>query len=200
MKTTMPREFYIPKNAAKIQHKTLPAVAYLYERNNRLCAMAFYGKSDKPAFRFSFADGVRRMRHVSEWFANMQSIAESKAKRQAERKSFAHTLKVGDVLSNSWGYDQTNVEFFQVTKLLGKSMVEIRELCQESQETGFMSGDCVPVVGKFSNREPMRRRVTVGNSVDIYQHGTFGYARPYERKEIAPGVFVGQPKHYTAYA
>jgi len=38
-------------------------------------------------------------------------------------------LKVGDVLEASWGYDQTNVDFFQVVALRGKTQCVIREIC-----------------------------------------------------------------------
>ncbi len=34
-------------------------------------------------------------------------------------------LKVGDYLESSWGYDQTNVDFYKVVALVGKTMVSI---------------------------------------------------------------------------
>lgn len=34
-------------------------------------------------------------------------------------------LQVGDILSSSWGYEQTNVDFYQVQRLAGKTMVEV---------------------------------------------------------------------------
>ena len=34
-------------------------------------------------------------------------------------------LKVGDYLYESWGYDQTNIDFYKVTELVGKSSVKI---------------------------------------------------------------------------
>lgn len=38
-------------------------------------------------------------------------------------------VKVGDLFYTSWGYDQTNVEFFQVIALVGESSVRVREVC-----------------------------------------------------------------------
>lgn len=39
-----------------------------------------------------------------------------------------HTLKVGDILYSSWGYDQTNISWYQVTQLVGKQSVKIRKI------------------------------------------------------------------------
>lgn len=55
-------------------------------------------------------------------------------------------MKQGDVLSYSWGYDQTNVEFFEVTKATEKS-VWLRPIAGKlvNGEEGFMAGRSVPV-------------------------------------------------------
>lgn len=37
-------------------------------------------------------------------------------------------VKVGDIFSASWGYEQTNVDFFQVIALVGKHSVRVREV------------------------------------------------------------------------
>jgi len=54
--------------------------------------------------------------------------------------------KVDDVLASSWGYDQTNVEFFKVTAVKG-SMIEMRQLNAVTVENspGAMSGKTWPV-------------------------------------------------------
>lgn len=38
-------------------------------------------------------------------------------------------VKVGDLFHASWGYDQTNNDFFQVIALVGESSVRVREVC-----------------------------------------------------------------------
>lgn len=37
-------------------------------------------------------------------------------------------VRVGDIFCASWGYDQTNVNFFQVVALVGESSVRVREV------------------------------------------------------------------------
>lgn len=60
----------------------------------------------------------------------------------------AHDFKVGDILVSSWGYDQTNVQWYQVVGVTPKS-VKIREIQGKVQETGFMSGESVPIPDAF---------------------------------------------------
>ena len=51
-------------------------------------------------------------------------------------------VKIGDIFSASWGYDQTNYNFFQVVKLCGKQSVRVREVSLpvvNSQSVGFLA-------------------------------------------------------------
>ena len=53
--------------------------------------------------------------------------------------------KVGDILYSSWGYDQTNIEFFKVVKV-SKFSVWIQEIGKEVVEvTGWAHQNVVPV-------------------------------------------------------
>lgn len=60
--------------------------------------------------------------------------------------------KLGDVFSYSWGYDQTNVNFYQVVALTSKS-VKLREIKQNVTEDGFMCGKTVPLLSEFKENE-----------------------------------------------
>ena len=52
------------------------------------------------------------------------------AAKSAESKPAANKygVKVGDIFYSSWGYEQTNVNFFQVVALCGTSSVRVREV------------------------------------------------------------------------
>lgn len=45
-----------------------------------------------------------------------------------ENKTNTYGVKVGDLFSATWGYDQTNVDFFQVVSLAGKCSVRVRQV------------------------------------------------------------------------
>ena len=53
------------------------------------------------------------------------STAETKVKTEKANK---FGVKVGDIFSASWGYEQTNNDFFQVVELVGSSSVRVREV------------------------------------------------------------------------
>lgn len=55
-------------------------------------------------------------------------------------------VKVGDLFHASWGYDQTNNDFFQVVALVGESSVRVREVnpvCEDSNATCWAAEDRV---------------------------------------------------------
>lgn len=69
------------------------------------------------------------------------------------------TIKVGDVISSSWGYDQTNVDFYKVVGLT-KTMVKLRKLKQTTTESGYsMSGDTMPT-DEFANDVVFKKKIS----------------------------------------
>lgn len=62
-------------------------------------------------------------------------------------------VKVGDLFNMSWGYDQTNNNFFQVTRV-SPAGVWVREIgCKGVDGTqGFMCENVVPVKDNFLTR------------------------------------------------
>lgn len=84
-------------------------------------------------------------------------------------------VKVGDIFYNSWGYDQTNIDWYQVTKVTpsGKS-VKIKRIDGKYKETGFMSGKTTPMKGKFrKGAKELTKRIRVsGDEVNLpMKHG-----------------------------
>ncbi len=59
----------------------------------------------------------------------------------------AYGVKVGDIFVEDWGYDQTNVDFYQVTKTT-KKMVEIKPIAGKMVGEGHKTR-LVPDVDNF---------------------------------------------------
>lgn len=177
------RARFIPKGADLRVCIPLKAEIYLYEdAEGRPCAKGFKGRKVGPVFNHYFGSEEKRETFVngkvSEWQAD--------AKRKAERRSEAnqpHSLKVGDILYSSWGYEQTNVDFFKVVRLAGKTMIEVTELaCESVQATGGMSDTVIA-----SNRElggSMRRKVNMWGSRPSISLTSFSNAYPWDGKPI----------------
>lgn len=61
------------------------------------------------------------------------------AKTKAEKKN-KYGVVVGDIFCASWGWEQTNVDFFQVIALVGECSVRVREVYPEIIEEKAVSG------------------------------------------------------------
>lgn len=194
----MPR--FIPEGAQRLASKHCDAVVYLYVRADRYLALGYVGKSERTSFHYRFPSAHKRLTYASEWLQRQDQIAAEKAERAAQKRealSKPHGLKVGDVLVSSWGYDQTNIDFYQVVALVGKRSVSLREIGREVLDTELMQGKCVPAVGDFKG-DAFTKRIDQFNSVRL---SSFQYARPAERIQGPGGVLLGyKPHHWTAYA
>jgi hypothetical protein len=137
-------------------------------------ARAFVGRAQNTAWNYRFKDEGQVKRTVEALHARLLKRAVDKKDRAEARKGFVHSLTVGTVLRSIWGYDQTNVDFFQVTKLIGTKMVEAREIHRDCRYTRSMEGKTKPRVGDFKG-EPKRYRVTEGNCIRVY---SFAQASP----------------------
>lgn len=196
MKTHLDRTFYLPTSnptLAQEEHQDLDATVYRYQRSGKLLALGFIAKQSKPAFHFSFRSDAQREEHIAKFLLARASSIAFKATQAAERKAFVPSLKVGDVLRCSWGYDQTNVDFYEVVGVSGKSVI-IREIAQTKKSTyaGGFAGQCLPVPGEYVG-EPMRKIVTRGNGVNITS-----YSSAYPLEKLESGEY--RPSHWSADA
>lgn len=182
------RSFFIPKDSRKVERDGLAAVVYVVDSTATMqtTAAGFTGKKAKPDFHFRFRDSEQRDRHIEDFFQRVQSAANFKRERAEARRAFSHSLTVGSVLYSTWGYEQTNVDFYQVVELVGAHMVVIRQIEKVSTEHASMQGTCLPRADAFVG-EQMRRHVQVGNSVKI---ASFSSASPHD----------GRPVGWSSYA
>lgn len=193
----------IPTNGLHIVDDAFEAWTsqHQYPSGARFFFVMYLGKSAKPWKYYGYSTEAKRddgfQRHATE----AREIAAFKAKRKAEDMAKAeqgHGLQVGDVVRSSWGYDQTNVNHYQIIKLIGKSTVEVRELAEHEESTGCMTGRVAPVWGEFIG-EPMRRTVDKYGDVNILRE-KFGRASKIEPVAIVHGVRCYASTGYSSYA
>ena len=166
MATEHKREYHIPRGSRRISDRRSDAVAYICERNGRYEVMGFSGKAQKPAFYCVYPKPESREQKIREFFASRQRSMAFRKEIKAKRLAVGRGVKVGDLLRRSWGYEQTNIDYWQVTALVGKTMVEIRPLAQDvTQWDGYDRGKCAPIVDKFTG--PAERRVAKNGQVKI---------------------------------
>src|SRR5690606_23434396 len=139
----MQTDRYIPEGFVPQLFNDVNAVAYIGERDGKPVAIAYSGKSRKAAFFERYMSCERRDERINNWVSALRRNKEEKDRRAAERKAFRHSLKVGDILCSCWGYEQTNVDFYQVVELKGKSTVVLQELAQKREYHNDMQGTCI---------------------------------------------------------
>ena len=183
---TMPRDFYIPEGAREIKDERSDAVAYAYSRAGGHYAMMFFGKQSKPVWHHRFADNKAAAHKIVGSFEGRRQTIEFKKELRAKRNQ-PHNLQVGHVLYSSWGYEQTNIDWYQVVKVVGKHTVDIRQIAAIDASKGnepWMTGKCLPDIDNFTG-PVMRKRVSRG-SIKI---ASYAYAY----------VWDGRPRNWTAY-
>jgi|TARA_R100001132_G_C3238478_1_gene70197 glycerophosphoryl diester phosphodiesterase len=117
------REFYIPKDSVMVKDPNSEAVAYINKEGEEPFAMLFAGKRSKYDKYYGFETAERRDEYVAEFFNNIKSHNDSKKKRKAEKAEAltenVKNAKAGDIYYTSWGYDQTNVDFYEIAEKVG---------------------------------------------------------------------------------
>lgn len=122
------------------------------------------------------------------------STAKSKSAAQASCKTMCvEGVEIGQIFVSSWGWEQTNIDFYQVVGMTAKSL-RLREIAKTQEfsringEVDFTGGGyCVPVKDQFIGEVVTRRYNTECQSVKL---ASYSYAYPWN----------GKPQRFTCYA
>lgn len=122
-------------------------------------------KSQRPYAYYIFRNWENAEVYILEQNKRLNEHKEQVKQRREERKATPEKLasvKVGDIFYSSWGYDQTNVDFYQVVAI-NKSMATLREIGAVSSSVEGMSDMSCYVKADKDNflvdREPLKRRI-----------------------------------------
>lgn len=189
----------IPQGATRLAVKDCDAVVYWKagvraDGRPYVWLVAFQGKAVKPAANYTFARADQASKWIATWREGLLSRAAMMAEHKAKRES-ANVLQVGDVLRSSWGYDQTNVDYYQVTRTSGRS-VWVRTIGELRSHSSDMAGQCFPDAGNFTGPEK-RYLVQNGNSIRI---ASYASAYPVKYSEPVPGARVYESTYWSSYA
>ena len=124
----------------------------------------------KVEFNYSFGTVERMYEYCAQYLKNLQETARRKEERKVARavaKAAAlESVKEGDIYVASWGWEQTNIDDYQVVAKKGAT-VTLREIAVASIEgsESFMSDRVVPVKNEFIGGE-FKKRIT-GKYINI---------------------------------
>lgn len=117
------------------------------------------GKAKRPFANFYFLTEERREQFIAQKKTAEDDRITAKLQRKAQDDQhlakMCDTIQVGTILCYSWGYEQTNIEFFQVVAKKNRS-VTLRAIGDtEVLSEGFssMSSRCKPNRDQFAGSE-----------------------------------------------
>lgn len=162
MNNTLERTSYIRDTYKKYPIKELGLGIEIYTDENSITALGFRGKAKKPAFHYRFRSVERMQEYITEFIETTRQReydkANAKIEREQKKTDFFNSLKVGDTFICSWGYDQTNIDFYEIVEKKNKSVV-IRGITKLRRDGEHMTYDYVtphpPRAGGEYTTEPM---------------------------------------------
>lgn len=145
----------------------------------------------KAFINCSFKDQAACEAYLEQWMIQVEKrITEReqlKLRVREIRSNMVNPYQVGDIFYTSWGYEQTNVNFFQVVEV-GKKSVMIREINSEANESGYMSGTKTAVKDSFCG-EAFKKNLQVSRyNGEIYISGDHSFQK-----------WDGRPKMFSSY-
>lgn len=131
-------------------------------------------KLKNPSYHYRFETPALRAKFIEHRKADaLRQAQEKELCIEEQKRQQAETLakiKCGDIFVSTWGFEQTNADFYQVTKISGSS-IEIQRVSAEIKETGFMCGTSTPIPDKFIG-PAMRKRIGGEGHISINSYSS----------------------------
>ena len=123
-------------------------------------------KSGKKKYRFRYK--FNSLEHMTNYVTNEKIQIEKETRTDLKKEKVKEKAKkliptiysVGDILYHSWGWEQTNIDYYQIVKVT-KASVVLREIAQDKEYTHDMSGMCSPVPNEFISTETITKRIKI---------------------------------------
>ena len=154
--------------------------AYKYlDNSGRWIVMAWVGRATKPSDYYWASNEVKADKIIQE---RIDSRKNHMAYKQRQKQDNAlirqnHEYKVGDILTASWGYDETNSDAFQVVAVSGQKLT-LREIASKTVRQEGSAEYVMPVADRFVGA-PMNRMVsTSGIKIDDVRRAYLWNGKP----------------------
>lgn len=123
---------------------------------------------------YFFGTEARREEWINEQMSKIKERIKDQIDYKAKKKEATghHDFKAGEALYSSWGYDQTNIDFFEIIEVLPKS-VRIRPISQimVKDSGGFMCENVKPALGSYIGEaitRPVKAYINSSNEANYY--------------------------------
>jgi putative cell wall-binding protein len=150
----------------------------------------------KVISNFVFLSEEKAMEYATKFVNTQTSKVNEKAERNENRKTILASdfYKIGDIVVNTWGYEQTNVDFFQVIKITNRSIMvkAIRQsVVDGSIYSHGMACEVVPSPNNFINNNDKP-----SYTLRVYENGRLSSPESYYYMK----KWSGNPQYKSWYA
>ena len=186
-----PRSFLERNPTAQVEvmpEAGITVIRYSGAKTGKPAAAVYSGKSENPLWDYFFGNEHSREQYIADQVEKSKAAMSVRQERAQAKREFQHGLKDGDILYSSWGYDQTNVNWYEVVGVVGKQVL-LREIDAKVVSGGRGSESVVPVPGHYDGAVLKK----------IPQRGYNG--QPYVKINASENAYPwdGKPKHRTAW-
>lgn len=162
------------------------SITFTGSDNQQSYFLAYIGRRRRATAFYRFSTLQSRDEYAVQWHGDRRAALDAKKVRRAEQRQ-PHSLKRGDVLRASWGYDQTNIDFYEVIAVRG-CVVDMQELKKDRTEDAHgMCGTCTPRRGDYCGQKMTGKRPNASNQVRV---ASYAYASPWD----------GRAQSWSSYA
>jgi hypothetical protein len=146
------REHFIQKNLKQVEI-TDEGIVYFDKFGGDWFAQGFSGRRCKPDFFKQYKKKSDMHNAIKVFFQGLEANKKYKEERKRQRagsaENFIAALRPGAILYDTWGYDQTNVEFFEVKEVDGHR-VTLHEIGHDDiEQTSWCSCKVIPKKGVY---------------------------------------------------
>jgi len=116
-------------------------------------------------FHIQFRSTERMFEHAEKHLVEIEAKRVYKAERAAAKKEATtmarNSVIVDDIFVDSWGYEQTQVDAYQVVEKIGNATVVLRPIATAvvAGSEHFMSQSVRPVYNAFTSEETFTKRI-----------------------------------------
>ena len=123
----------------------------------------------KKAIRYtSFRSESQRDKEIQGLIKFYGQMEEEAKREREERATFNHGLQEGDFLAASWGYNQTNVDYYQVIKVVTGKTVILRNVDNKIVRSSGSSDYVVPIKNQWARgSKNLKKRVDINGYAKI---------------------------------
>ena len=132
----------------------------------------FEGKKSSPTKHYQYSTPEKRSEGIDRFVKQVTQVQAMKAAYKANLDK-PHTLQVGQIVHSSWGYDQTQNDFYKIIELKGKTRVVLQQLQIRKVDgsTGHMSCSVMPVLDENIG-EPFTKKANGLNQIKLTSYAS----------------------------